>query len=346
VAQLTVQVEPKTLTPPGAFLLKFVAECLTEWTTKIKRVQKKPKKTKKPKKPYSPQQSRRGLSSPVGTTNIISLLSYHWVGKLLWRGYKYEITEDDIWEVPKKEAAEYNDRRFQEIWEKISVRKKPSMMWAFFKLVGGEFWIGAFATLVFVAFSVLGPAFFIKQFVFFLQEISTRNPADGWMYVIGLFLQSIVQTTASHYLFYSSIRCAIRAKAALMMQVYRKSLKVGALHTTIGEILNMQSNDSYRLHDFFRFFHFLWATPLLCIVVAILLIFEVGVVAAIVGLVVLILLLPLQLALGKKISSERQKTIRITDFRVRLMNEILNAIKVVKLYCWERSFSEQVSLIN
>jgi ATP-binding cassette subfamily C (CFTR/MRP) protein 4 len=80
--------------------------------------------------------------------------------------------------------------------------------------------------------------------------------------------------------------------------------------------------------------------------VAILLIFEVGVVAAFVGFSVLVSLIPLQLALGKKISSARQQTIRITDLRVRLMSEILNAIKVVKLYCWERSFSEQVSLIS
>jgi hypothetical protein len=61
------------------------------------------------------------------------------------------------------------------------------------------------------------------------------------------------------------MRLIVQAKSALMMQVYRKSLKIGSLQATIGEILNMQSNDSYRLHDFFRFFHFLWATPLLCI---------------------------------------------------------------------------------
>lgn len=74
----------------------------------------------------------------------------------------------------------------------------------------------------------------------------------------SVFLQPTTpHTQPRHWIF--------QAKSALMMQVYRKSLRVGVLKTTIGEILNMQSNDSYRLHDFFRFFHFLWATPLICI---------------------------------------------------------------------------------
>jgi hypothetical protein len=54
--------------------------------------QKKTKKEKKIKKPDSFQPAPHGKPSPVDTANIFSLLSYHWVGKLLWHGYKSTIT--------------------------------------------------------------------------------------------------------------------------------------------------------------------------------------------------------------------------------------------------------------
>jgi hypothetical protein len=46
---------------------------------------------------------------------------------------------------------------------------------------------------------------------------------------------------------------------------------------------------------------------------------------------------------GRKMGEIRSKTIKITDHRVRLMNDILQAIKLVKLYCWEENFHQQVT---
>lgn len=36
------------------------------------------------------------------------------------------------------------------------------------------------------------------------------------------------------------------------------------------------------------------------------------------------------------------RSIKITDDRVSLMNEILNAVKLVKMYAWEDSFVQKV----
>ena len=48
---------------------------------------------------------------------------------------------------------------------------------------------------------------------------------------------------------------------------------------------------------------------------------------------------PLQTWLGNQFGRLRVKTARKTDFRIRLMNEIVNGMKVIKMFTWEKPFA-------
>ena len=45
---------------------------------------------------------------------------------------------------------------------------------------------------------------------------------------------------------------------------------------------------------------------------------------------------------GKQFGKLRVRTAGKTDKRIRLMNEILNGMKVIKMYTWEKSFASLV----
>ncbi|XP_018014259.1 ATP-binding cassette sub-family C member 4 isoform X1 [Hyalella azteca] len=60
------------------------------------------------------------------------------------------------------------------------------------------------------------------------------------------------------------------------------------------------------------------------------------------GLVVIVLFIPLQSFMGKIFSRLRLQTAQRTDERVRVMNEIVNAMRVIKMYAWELPFAEMV----
>ena len=60
--------------------------------------------------------------------------------------------------------------------------------------------------------------------------------------------------------------------------------------------------------------------------------------AAIASLGLLLVIVPLNTIAGQLINKYQKKNIEIKDERVKMMNEILNGIKVLKLYAWEPSF--------
>lgn len=39
----------------------------------------------------------------------------------------------------------------------------------------------------------------------------------------------------------------------------------------------------------------------------------------------------------------RKQAVKITDTRVRMMNEVLTCVKLIKMYAWEDSFADSIS---
>ena len=64
--------------------------------------------------------------------------------------------------------------------------------------------------------------------------------------------------------------------------------------------------------------------------------------SALVGVLVLIAIMPIQMVFMGKFFKERSGMVKSTDSRVKLVNEILQGIRVIKSYNWESSFSETI----
>ena len=112
--------------------------------------------------------------------------------------------------------------------------------------------------------------------------------------------------------------------------------------STVGQMVNLLSNDAQRFELFTRFFHYLWLAPLQFFLILYLSWQSIGK-ATFVGAALLLLFVPFQTWVGKKFSQLRSKTAKLTDIRLRIMNEIIKGIKVIKMYAWENSFAKLVA---
>ena len=99
--------------------------------------------------------------------------------------------------------------------------------------------------------------------------------------------------------------------------------------------------DSQRIMDFLALANYLWSAPLQIVIALVMLWQQLGI-ATMAGVAFMVVLMPINYMIASKMKGMFMSVMRMKDKRVKLMNEILNGIKVFKLYAWETSFQEQV----
>ncbi|PHT93257.1 ABC transporter C family member 2 [Capsicum annuum] len=87
--------------------------------------------------------------------------------------------------------------------------------------------------------------------------------------------------------------------------------------------------------------HTLWSAPLR-ITVALVLLYQLLGVAALLGALMLVLMFPIQTYVISKMQKLTKEGLQRTDKRIGLMNEVLAAMDTVKSYAWENSFQSKV----
>ena len=112
-----------------------------------------------------------------------------------------------------------------------------------------------------------------------------------------------------------------------------------------GRIINLMSTDTYLVDQASGFFHMIWCSPIAILVTIALLLVNLTY-SALPGIGLLVLVMPL---LGRAVRSlfrRRMAINKITDQRVSLTQEILQAVRFVKYFGWETSFLERVDAIR
>jgi ABC-type multidrug transport system fused ATPase/permease subunit len=108
----------------------------------------------------------------------------------------------------------------------------------------------------------------------------------------------------------------------------------------MGTIINLMSVDSFKTSEVTAYLHFLCASSPVQMVVAIYLLYLVMGLSAIPGLIVMVFLLPINIAFGKAFNSTQKKIMQATDKRIHITNEILQNIRIVKYFAWEERFGK------
>ncbi|KAL6101831.1 abcc2 [Pungitius sinensis] len=187
----------------------------------------------------------------------------------------------------------------------------------------------------------------LKFMVSFTQDKS-RYTWEGYMCAVLLLVVAILQSLFLQQYFQRCFVLGMKVRTAITAAVYKKALVVSndtRKESTVGETVNLISADAQRFNDVTNFIHLLWSCPLQIVLSIVFLWFELGP-SVLAGLAVMVLMGPINGLLATKARKIQIENMKFKDKRLKIMNEILNGIKILKLYAWETSFQAQVEGIR
>ncbi|VUZ42505.1 unnamed protein product, partial [Hymenolepis diminuta] len=224
---------------------------------------------------------------------------------------------------------------------KCGLAKALIYTYGFRMFVAGLFKIGHDVCLL------SGPVLF-KYLLQSMNPDSNEPVWHGYCYAVLMFMISFVQSIMLHQYFRAQNLVGMDMRTAIISAVYRKSLRLSAAsrgESTTGEITNLMSIDAGRFHMLMFNIHVLWSAPFQVSLAIYLLWQQLGP-SVLAGVLILLIMIPINTLVAKKSKALQEKQIKTTDKRIKLISEILNGIRVLKLYAWEPSFIAEVANIR
>jgi ATP-binding cassette subfamily C (CFTR/MRP) protein 5 len=289
-------------------------------------------------------------NTPFGRAGVFSRIYFTWASPLITHiaTSGLPVSLADLWELRTSETAADSVDQLNTVWadEQLRARaigRQPSFAKAAFRTIRWSLLKVCIFKLGWLIFSLISNALLLGEVIAYF---SSDKPL--WYGIILVFCFLLSETFRSicvnqHWLIATLMGIRLRAAARQMM--YDKALRIPQTRVTVGTAVNMLMNDTQRLSDACQYGEFVISTPITVIATLVIMWLQLGP-SALAGFVVLIIFTPIQAWIGERVGSLRRRTVKITDERAKTMAEVLNGIKLLKLYAWEAAFADKVANIR
>ena len=287
-----------------------------------------------------------GKPSPDLTSSFPNKLVFLWMTSYLFKGWKQPLTREDLWDLTESVKSSNVYAMWTRTWDKLSNRsngrQSVGVVWMLTKNFGLSLLLTSLLQLASVLLTQVTP-----QFLRHLIDYMANDEPDwrGYFYMAGLVgTDTVVSILGSQYSLLILI-ISQKIKSSLTCAIYNKYFKLTSRargERSIGQSVNLIQIDTQNIQDVLTYLNLFWATPM-AIILSFYSLWGLLGPSCMAGLGVLLLLVPINAFLKNKMKDYNRATMKLKDSRIKTMNEILDGMKVMKFYAWERSFQEKVT---
>ncbi|KAI0840539.1 P-loop containing nucleoside triphosphate hydrolase protein [Hypoxylon sp. FL0890] len=293
-----------------------------------------------------------GEECPVEYATVFSRLTFSWMTPLMKHGYKQYLTEEDLWGLSPSDKTSATGDRFEKAWKyQLQHKKHPSLWLALFHAYGGPYLVATVFKVIndLAAFSQPQLLRYLISFVESYGEgKQPQPPIKGAAIAIAMFFVACLQTSMIHQYFQLAFVTGMRIKSGLAAAIYKKSLKLsneGKSSKTTGDIVNYMAVDAQRLQDLTQFAQQLWSAPFQITICMISLYQLVGW-SMLSGIGVMLIMIPVNGFIARIMKRLQKTQMKNKDARSRLIAEIINNMKSIKLYAWSTAFMNKLNYVR
>uniref|UniRef100_A0A667YK51 ATP binding cassette subfamily C member 12 n=1 Tax=Myripristis murdjan TaxID=586833 RepID=A0A667YK51_9TELE len=286
--------------------------------------------------------------SPIDRAGFLSFTTFAWMTPMMWAIFRNKLDISSL-SLSHVDGADTNGQRLQRLWEEEVAKvglEKASVVRVLLRFQRTRLTLAFLAGILFMFAVFVGPAVLVHEILSYIDEHKGSTVTYGVGLCFALFFTEMCKTVFLSLLWAVNLRTAVRLKGAFSSMGFQKviSLRVPS-GMSMGEMINVLTNDGHRIFEAVVFGSFMLCVPVLLFICTFYACYILGY-TALTGVLIYLIFIPIQFSMAKLINVFRRKVVVSTDSRVRTMNEILTCIKLIKMYAWEDSFEKKITDIR
>nr|XP_006823843.1 PREDICTED: multidrug resistance-associated protein 5-like [Saccoglossus kowalevskii] len=249
-------------------------------------------------KPTIKHATEKNYDLPIDDAGLFSYLYFTWMSPLMKTAYKTGLQVTDLWGCAESDSAEFNCEKLHKLWsDELDIKgsAKASLVKVFLKFIKTE------AIKATFSFVILDVAIFSTSLLIFALLDYIQGTEFNMPYALSLCLLlvifDVVRSLSVSCGAVISLRAAVRLRSAILMISYKKMMSFCILHDqTVGEFVNLSTNDTQRIFEAVSSAVLLIAGPIMGIIIMIYTTVFLGP-AGLIGSLIFFLMLPIQIVL-------------------------------------------------
>eukprot|EP00002_Diphylleia_rotans_P028025 TRINITY_DN5650_c0_g1_i2.p1 TRINITY_DN5650_c0_g1~~TRINITY_DN5650_c0_g1_i2.p1 ORF type:complete len:1307 (-),score=220.17 TRINITY_DN5650_c0_g1_i2:738-4658(-) len=284
--------------------------------------------------------------SPQISASWVSNLTYSWMDDFMLLGYIRPLMDSDIWALRPDDTSKIITKKFLHHWTHQLQLPNPSLSRALVDTHWKRFLFSGILKFFSDILSFVGPQ--ILRLVVEYVEDDGVEVYWGYIYTLLFFVSMGFQSVLVQR---SNLICSeigVQIRAALASAVYKKTFQLNPKSSesfSVGFITNLVSSDAQNFIDLLPYLHYAWSAPLL-VAVSIFFLYDIVGYAVFAGLGSIFVMIFGSGIVASRLAFYQAKIMEKKDQRTKILNEVLNGIKIIKLYCWEKSFQTSIEAVR
>ncbi|CAG2116411.1 unnamed protein product, partial [Medioppia subpectinata] len=268
-------------------------------------------------------------------------------------GYRKPLTTEDMWPLEAHNMASNCVQQFNKHWRPVTenkIKAPVNILPPILRTYGPSLALNSMLKLLSTLLTLSQPVILDRLITFLTASDQSVAEPDwiGYTYALLLFACPVLASVLDAQHGYWSNVIGLRIRTSITSILYEKAVKLssnGRKDITAGDLVNLVSTDMKSIMFFLSFYHTLWVSPLKLLVSIGLLWAQLGA-ASLAGVIFMVIIVPIntyKTAIQGRLWTELRK---LRGGRVSAITEILNHIKVLKLYAWEQCFIDKVTALR
>ncbi|XP_063238702.1 ATP-binding cassette sub-family C member 5-like isoform X1 [Bacillus rossius redtenbacheri] len=278
----------------------------------------------------------------VDKAGLFSSITFSWMSQYMYKAYKKGLYPEDIPHVSPFDSSDLNAQRLELLWQKEVTqkgRKDASFGRVVWRFVRTRVLISSLLFSLSLAIGFVSPTIFMRKLLEYAED-GNGTAEEGVKWAVCLTLAEFFRIFFFSWNWGMNYRTAVRLRSACLTMLYKRVIRLSNFRD-VGQLINIFGTDSQRIFDMVLFGPMIVGGPLMmaCGVGYVLWLLGPW---ALLGMLVFLVFYPVQYGLSRLIGYLRGKTVSVGDKRIRLVTEVLESIKLIKMYTWEKFFSKKL----